>query len=80
MLLELYALSPTGTWDNAKKFKHYMAFLLIAPDKTIEEERAFGLVAVWAHPFQAHHPSLGEAAHKLRLLINTDSDWVYAFA
>ena len=30
------ALSPTGTWGNTEKFMHYMAFLLIAPNKTIE--------------------------------------------
>ena len=40
----------------------------------------FGLVAVWAPLLQAHHPSLGDVVHKLRLLISTSNDWVYAFA
>ena len=79
-LAELYALSPAGTWVNVEKFKCYMAFLLIVPNKTVERERVFGLVPVWVHPFQAHHPSLGEVACKLRLLISTSNDWVYAFA
>ena len=78
-LSELYALCLAGTLGNAAKFDHYMAFLLIVPDKTTEGEKAFGLVAVWAHPLQAHHPSLGEAACKLRLLISTSNHWVYAF-
>ena len=57
-----------------------MAFLLIVPDKTITGERVFGLVAVWAHPFQAHHPSLGEVACKLGLLISTSNDSAHTFA
>ena len=57
-----------------------MAYLQIVPDKTIKGKRVFGLVAVWAHPLQAHHPSLGKAAFKLRLLISTGKDWAYAFA
>ena len=40
----------------------------------------FGLVAVWAHPLQAHLPSLGKAACKLRLLISSGNDWAYTFA
>ena len=80
MLSELHALSQAGTWGNVEKPKHDMAFLLIVPDKTVEGERVFGLVAVWMHPYQAHHHSLGEVAHKLTLLINIGNDWVYAFA
>ena len=57
-----------------------MAFLLIVPDKTIEGERVFGLVALWTHLHQAHHHSLGEVAWKLALLINIGNDWAYAFA
>ena len=80
MLAELYALSPAGTQDDTEKFRWYMVFLLIVPNKTIDEERVFGLVAVWAHPFQAHHPYLGEVACKFWLLITTSNNWVYAFA
>ena len=79
MLSELYALSPTGTWGKAEKFKHDMAILLIAPNKTIKGRRVFGLVAVWAHPLQACHPSLGEVVHRLRLLISTGNDWMHTF-
>ena len=67
-LSELYALSPTGTQGDTANFNHYMAFLLIVPYKTVKGERVFGLVAMWPHLLQACHPSLGEAAHKLRLL------------
>ena len=60
-LLELHALSQAGAWGDVDKPNHDMAFLLIAPDNTIEGERVFSLVAVWAHLHQAHHHSLGEA-------------------
>ena len=56
-----------------------MAFLLIVPDKTVKGERVFGLVAVWVHPHQAHHPSLDEAVQKLALLINTGTNWAHTF-
>ena len=52
MLSELYSLSQAGAWGNGEKPKHDMAFLLIVPDKTIEGERVFSLVAVWAHQHQ----------------------------
>ena len=55
-LSELYAFSPASARGDAEKFKYYMAFLLIAPDKTVEGERVFGLVAVWEHPLQANTP------------------------
>ena len=42
-------------------------------------ERVFGLVAVWAHPCQAHYHSLEDAAHKLVLLVEESSDWAHAF-
>ena len=79
MLSELHALSLIGAWGNVEKPRHNMAFLLIVPDKTIKGERVFGLVAVWVHPYQAHHHSLGEAAHKLTLLIDIGTNWVYTF-
>ena len=37
MLSELHALSLTGAWGDVEKPRHNMAFLLIAPDKTIKE-------------------------------------------
>ena len=79
-LVKLYALSPADTWDDTEKFKCHIAFLLIAPNKTVQGERVFGLVALWAHPLQACHSSWGEVACKLRLLISTGNDWAYAFA
>ena len=80
MLSELYALSNTGVWENIEKPMYDMAFLLIALDKTIKRERVFGLVAVWVHLQQACHHSLGEAAHKLTLLIDIGTNLVYTFA
>ena len=34
---------------------------------------------VWAHPYQAHVPSLDEVAKKLTLLTTLGGDWAYAF-
>ena len=56
-----------------------MAYLLLAPDQAVGEERKCGLVAVWTHPHQACLPSLDEVARKLALLINTGEDWSYTF-
>ena len=79
MLSELHALSLTGAWGDIEKPRHNMAFLLIVPDKNVKGERVFGLVAVWAHLHQACHHSLGEAAHKLPLLIDISTNWAYGF-
>ena len=73
------ALSHTGAWRNIEKPKHDMAFLLIAPDKTVKGERVFSLVAVWVRPHQAHLSSLDEAVQKHTLLINTGNNWAYTF-
>ena len=40
---------------------------------------AFGLAMVWAHLYQAHLPSLDEAATKLTLLIRLGNKWAYTF-
>ena len=56
-----------------------MAFLLIAPSLAIEWEQVFGLTAMWAHPHQAHLPTLGEVAKKLMLLANKSLNWLYAY-
>ena len=55
-----------------------MAFLLIVPNITAECED-FGLVAVWAHPHQAHYHTLEVAAHKLVLPVEESVHWAYAF-
>ena len=49
--------------------KSDMAYLLLAPNQAVQEERRFGLVAVWTHPCQAHLPSVDLAVRKLALLI-----------
>ena len=51
---ELLALSHTGVWGDTEKPQRDMAYLLIAPDKTIEGEMVFRLATVWAHLHQAH--------------------------
>ena len=56
-----------------------MAFLLIAPRKTIGGEMVFGLATVWTHPHQAQLSSLDEVAKKLTLLIDLGDNWVYTF-
>ena len=68
--LELLALSHAGAWGSIEKPQGDMAFLLIATGKTIEEEMAFGLAVVWAHPHQAWLSSLDGAVKKLTLLID----------
>ena len=56
-----------------------MAFLLIVLCIVIGCERVLKLTAVWAHPYQAHFPTLPEVAHKLVLLADISKDWPYAF-
>ena len=75
----LSIISCADVWGDPKKPKSEMAYLLLAPDQSVEEERKFKLVAVWTHSCQACIPSLDEVARKLALLINTGEDWVYAF-
>ena len=77
---ELQAFSQSGAWGDMEKPRCDMAFLLIVPAEAIGGEKVFGLVVVWVHPHEACYHSLGEVAHKLTLLINTGSDWAYAFA
>ena len=77
--LEELALSHTGAWGSIEKPQVNMAFLLIAPGKTIEGEMEFGLGVVWAHPHQAWLSSLDEVVKKLTLLIDLGENWAYAF-
>ena len=73
-------LSPEhGCGGDTEKFWGDMAYLLIAPEKTIKGEMAFRLAVVWVHPYQACLCSLDEVAKKLTLLINLGKNWVYAF-
>ena len=74
----LSAISHVEAWGDPKRPKSDMAYLLLAPDQVVEEERKFGLVAVWTHLCQAHLPSLDEVVRKLTLLISTGEDWAYA--
>ena len=76
---ELSVLSLAGAWGDVEKFWGNMAFLLIAPKKTIEGEMAFGLAEVWVHPYQACLSSLDEAVKKPTLLINLGNKWAYTF-
>ena len=76
---ELSALSYSGAWGDAEKFWGDLAFLLIAPEKTIQGEVAFGLTMVWAHPYQAHLSSMDEVVKKLTLLVNSSNNWTYTF-
>ena len=73
------AISQAKAWGYPKKPKLGMAYLLIVPAQVVEEERIFGLVAVWVHPCQTLLSSLEEAVKKLTLLINTGDDWPYTF-
>ena len=68
---DLSAISHTEAWGDPKGPKSDMAYLLLVPDKAVEEEKRFGLVAVWTQPCQARLPSLDKVVRKLTLLINT---------
>ena len=57
-----------------------MAYLLLVPAQEAEEERRFGLMAVWVHPSQTLLPLLEEVVRKLTLLINTKEEWPYPLA
>ena len=76
---QLNALSLAVAWGDIEKSQQDMAFLLIMPSITTGYERVFGLVAVWAHPHQAHYSTLDGVACKLVLLEDRSADWVYAF-
>ena len=56
-----------------------MTFLLIAPSLATRCESIFSLMAMWAHPHQAHLASLVEASQCLVLLADEGPDWPYAF-
>ena len=73
----LSAISWAEACGNPKRSRFGMAYLLLALAQEVEEERRFGLVAVWVHPCQACLPMLEEAARKLALLINTREDCPY---
>ena len=79
MQAQLNTLSQAGVWGDVGKHWWDMAFLLIVPNITSWYKRVFGLVAVWAHPYQAHYHNLEVAAHKLALLVDESADWAYAF-
>ena len=75
----LSAIFQAKAWGDPKKHKLGMDYLLIVPAQMVEEERIFGLVAMWVHPCQTLLSSLEEAVKKCTLLINTGDDWPYAF-
>ena len=64
---------------NAKKFCSDLAFLLVLPEKTTEEEMIFRLAMVWVYPYQACIPTLDEAARKLTLPTTSHENWAYTF-
>ena len=53
---DLSTISCAEAWGDPKRPKSDMVYLLLVPDQVVEEERKFGLVAVWTHPYQAHLP------------------------
>ena len=70
----LSAISWEEAWGDPKRPKFGMAYLLLALAQEGEEERKFGLVAIWVHSYQTILPSLEEVVKKLTLLINTRED------
>ena len=56
-----------------------MAFLLMVPSITTGYERIFSLVTLCAHPHQAHYTAIVDVVHKLMLLMDGSTDWVYTF-
>ena len=64
---------------DAEKPQSDMAFVLIVPSLAIGCEWVFGLTAMWAHPHQAHLPTLRDIAQKLMFLANESPNWPYAY-
>ena len=54
---EISALSRNEAHGDPKKPRFGMAYLLLVLAQEAEEERKFGLVAVWVHPCQALLPN-----------------------
>ena len=77
--LHLSAISQAKAWEDSRKPKLGMAYLLIVPLQAVEEERKFRLVAMWVHPCQTLLSLLEEAVKKLALLINTGDNSPYTF-
>ena len=74
-----WTLSQAGAWDEVKKPRWDMAFLMIVPSTNAGGDKVFGLAVVWAHPQQGHTSTNVEAAHKMMLLVDNGPDWLYAF-
>ena len=79
MQSQLNAFSQALVRGDIEKSQWNMAFLLIVPNIATGYQRVFGLIAVWAHPCQAHYSTLEEVAYKLVLLEDGNVDWAYAF-
>ena len=60
--LGLSVISQAEAWGDPKKPRFGMAYLFLVLAQEAEEERKFGLVAVWVHPCQALLLSLDEVA------------------
>ena len=67
-----------GGVGDVEKYRQDMAFLLVAPSIAIRYEWIFGFRVVWA-PCQAHFETLKEVAHRLGLLADVSTDWLYTF-
>ena len=80
MLAQLNTLSQVGTWGDMEKPQWDMAFMLVAPSINAGCERVFGITTMWAHPHQAHYPTLEGAAQKLLLWADDGPDWLYTFS
>ena len=65
-------------WGDIERFCSDVAFVLILPEEAIAEEQVYRLVVVWVQPYQAHLPTLDEAARKLSLFFSI-TNWSYAF-
>ena len=79
MQTQLTILSQAGTLGDTEKPWQDMAFILIALNLAVRCEWVFGLTDVWAHPCQAHLPTLVDVAQKLMLLANKGPNWPYAY-
>ena len=54
-------LSQAEAWGDVEKPQQDMAFILIVPSLAVGCEQVFRLTAMWAHPHQAHLPTLADA-------------------
>ena len=75
---ELTSLTHLKAWGDAKRFHSNVGFLLILPKEGVVGERAYRLIMVWLHYYQARVSTIDGTADQLTQLASTGPNWSYA--